>query len=649
MAEYLQNIYSMFGSNNINNVMNLRTLAKSDLLQIGNHLTGILSDKKINMDPPQLVVVGLQSSGKSSLLNRIIEMDILPTGKTMVTRTPLNLQLINSDKNCAEFGEYIDGLWKVSKKIDIINATDQNPSITAIREEIEQMTIKKAGQGQGISHNPIILKIYASYLPNLSMIDLPGLTSVACIDKGQPSDIKDQLKKMIGSYIKSERSIILLVMGARSDLEVDQAFDLVKEYDPNGMRTIGVITKIDLMNNGTDISDYLNNYNISKSLQLNYGYYAIKNKGPEQKDQSLSPKQICDLEQNYFKSHPIYSRMLNTNRLGITSLINNLTQILTEHIKNALPDILNEIYLLETTVNRSLQEIGSYIPEKEINQSTLVHTLIDTFRREFISALEDRGNALNYGRHIKDIFIEFRQTIGKMIYNFTDELIAEAMTNCDGNHMLSLPSIEVLEYCLKKTPQNKGTSHISDGPINIFCSPSLQCLEKINQLSIKLIDEIIKKPGITRFPNLTATIKKEIINGILRVRQESCSQQIKNLIKIEENYIWTDDHKFLDDLHKLYQNVKPNKIDNNIIRSLINSYFETVKRNLMDRVPKEIMYHFISLIENDINDILFEKIIKSTTISKLIEESPAIADKRKKLTEQKAQLTVIKNMIELYK
>jgi len=207
--------------------------------------------------------------------------------------------------------------------------------------------------------------------------------------------------------------------------------------------------------------------------------------------------------------------------------------------------------------------------------------------------------------------------------------------------MLSLPSIEVLEYCLKRNQQNIG-------PLNILFPPSIQCLEKINQLLIKLIDEIMKNPGIVRFPNLTANIRKEITNNILRGRQDICSQHLKDLIKIEENYIWTDDQKFSDDLQKLYQNIKPNKIDHATIRSLINSYFETVKRSLMDRVPKEIMYYFISMVEKDINESLFEKIMKSAPISKLIEESPQIAEKRKRLTEQKIQLTSIKNMIESY-
>ena len=632
MAEsYIQQIYSRFGSTQ--NETGLKSLAKSDIMQIGNHLTGILSDRKISLDPPQLIVVGTQSSGKSSLLNRIIEMDILPTGKTMETRTPLNLQLIQSEKNVAEFGDYQDGLWKISKTIEL---TTDNKHIALIHDEIKVQTIKKAGSEQGICHQSIIIRLYAPHLPNLSLTDLPGLTSVACIDKGHPADIKEQLHQMIGSHIKSDRSIILLVMPARSDLEVDQAFELVKKYDPLCIRTIGIITKVDLMPTGTDISDYLNNHNISKSLQLNYGYFAVKNKGP---DQSLTSKQVSDSELAYFKSHQVYSQMPQT-RLGISNLTNNMSQILIDHIKNSLPTILNEINQLEIKVNKDLQEIGQQVPIGIEDQSSLIHMLVANFCREFTSSLKIRGATLNYGRQLKDAFIVYRQNINKITYTFSDELISNALTNCDSNHMLSLPSIDVLEYCLKKIHTDANVT-----PIEIFCAPSAQCLEKVSQLLLELVDKLIKSTQIGRFPVLSSSIKKEITSAILQQHHSYCLLQIKNLIKIEENYIWSDDLQFLSELQKFHQTIKPGKIDYNIVRCLINGYFETIKKNLQDRVPKEIMYHYVTMVENDICEKLSDKIIKSLSHSKLLEESGNISEKRKKLNEQKNQIATIKALL----
>lgn len=629
MSSLLQQAYTLFNNNPHEN--GLKAFAKSDIMNIGNQLTGILSDRKVNIDPPQLVVVGLQSAGKTSVINRIIEMDILPVNKNMCTRTPLNLQLICSDKNMAEFGDYVEGIWKISKKYPL-------NELIGIREEIEKQTIAKAGSGQAISHNPIILKIFAPNLPNLSLIDLPGLTSVACIDKGQPKDIKEQIKKLIGSYIKTDRSIILLIMAARSDLEVDPAFELAKEYDPDGHRTIGVLTKVDLMNTDSDINNYLTNEGISQSLRLKHGYYALKNKGSDQKEVSISAKQIADNEITYFKTNPIYAKDASLSHCGIYNLVDCLTDTLTEHIRNSLPALYNEICQLEAGINQSLLELGQKIPDKENYQSSWVHMLVSNFCRSLLSALEDRGGPLNYGRRVKDILKAFRREISQITYNPNDELIADALSNCDGNHMLSIPSIEVIEYCLK----SKGYIH---GPIHNMYQPSINCLEAINQLIIDLIDELLKNSMFTRFPNLMSAIKKEIVGCILNPKNQHCVTQIKNIIDIEENYIWTEEPQFSDQLHKLYATMKPGSINYAAMRTLINSYFDTVKKSISDRVPKEIMLHYIRCMENDISETLFDKLTRSPVpIAKLLEEPPHIAEKRRKLNEQKAQITNVKSL-----
>lgn len=621
--------------------LGLEKLAKEEILNIGNSLTGILSDRQIKLDPPQFVVVGTQSSGKSSLLNRIIGMDILPTGKMMVTRTPMNLQMIKSDdKKAAEFGDYVDGNWKLDKRI----ALSDQPTATEIAticDEIEQQTLRKAGQQKGISHNSIILKIYAPYLPNLSLIDLPGLTSVACIDKGQPEDIKKQIRNMVGSYIESSRSIILLVMPARTDLEVDQAFDLVKEYDPRGERTIGVITKVDLMNDRTDISNYLENEHISQSLQLKYGYFAVKNKGPHESD--LTCQRVIDSEKNYFRAHSVYARSSAQDRMGINNLVLTLSNVLIHHIKESIPELLSEIYKIDNALNLELRKLGSSLPTKEADQASLIHSLIAKFCKKYVNALEDRGSEFNYGRQVKDIFVKYRTSVYSAKYDFTNKMISEAITNCDGNHMLSLPSIEVLEYCLKKQQSNQNSP---GGPIGSLEPLSKNCSNLIKDLLISLMNVLLKDEEIMRFPHLVSQIKREITTNIIYPQKELINSQIDDLVKIEENYIWTDEEDFKEELKKLYQNIKPGQIDNSVFRNLINSYFTTVKKNMADRVPKMIMYYLVTNTENAIYSTLFERIIQKKTLSELLEESPNISEKRKRLEKQKAQIDAAKALLE---
>ena len=131
---------------------------------------------------------------------------------------------------------------------------------------VGSITTQYAGEGMNITDKPIYLRIYSPNIPNLSLVDLPGLTMVACTDKGQPKDIKDRIRNLLHTYIDDPETIILAVMPARTDIEADIALDLIKECDTEGKRTIGIMTKLDLMNEGTDITNYLDK--VSRDLQL---------------------------------------------------------------------------------------------------------------------------------------------------------------------------------------------------------------------------------------------------------------------------------------------------------------------------------------------------------------------------------------------
>ena len=126
------------------------------------------------------------------------------------------------------------------------------------------------------------MRIFSSNVPTLTLVDLPGLTSVACKDKGQPANIKRTNRRISHVIYKNPRSLILGVMAASDDLETDMALELIKRYEPKGDRTIGIITKIDLMNRGSDVNHYLEG-RISNDLKLKYGYFAIKNRSLEER------------------------------------------------------------------------------------------------------------------------------------------------------------------------------------------------------------------------------------------------------------------------------------------------------------------------------------------------------------------------------
>ncbi|XP_030892293.1 dynamin-2 [Leptonychotes weddellii] len=227
-----------------------------ELIPLVNKLQDAFSSigQSCHLDLPQIAVVGGQSAGKSSVLENFVGRDFLPRGSGIVTRRPLILQLIFSKTEYAEF------LHCKSKKF-----TD----FDEVRQEIEAETDRVTGTNKGISPVPINLRVYSPHVLNLTLIDLPGITKVPVGD--QPPDIEYQIKDMILQFISRESSLILAVTPANMDLANSDALKLAKEVDPQGLRTIGVITKLDLMDEGTDARDILEN----KLLPLRRGAFKV--------------------------------------------------------------------------------------------------------------------------------------------------------------------------------------------------------------------------------------------------------------------------------------------------------------------------------------------------------------------------------------
>jgi len=616
----------------------LCNLPSNDILNIGNALSGIfLENKNINLETPQLVVIGSQSSGKSSLLNNIIQMDILPTGSNMVTRTPLNLQLTNSNNDPrVEFGSYKNGIWASEYNISLSEPKPESNEINEIRKQIENYTIKLAGNEKNISNTPIIIKIFYKNIPNLSLIDLPGLTMVACTDKGQPKDIKKLIKNMLVEYIKQNRTLILCVMPARTDLEADPALDLVKEYDKNGNRTIGILTKVDLMNKNTDISRYLLG-NISIDLKLKYGYFAIRNRSPqEMKTYDIIEGKNKELE--FFNSHPIYSK-INKQYFGIDNLSKKLSNILINHIKNSLPCILNDINKLHHSIHTKYIKLGNDIPNSLEGKMSIVHTLLTDYCQEYILSIQNKRTSANIGRKFKDHFIHYRDEIYKINpfteNNYNDKYIENCIKNCEGNHMSILtPPIEVLENCLTDSQKK---------PFHYFISPSIQCCKNITNELINLIDEILDDDKYSRFPNFNQKIKKIISQNILKENEKYTHQIIIDIIKMEELYIWTDDVQFLNYIEEITSKKKSNFSHPKNIRTLLKCYYDCIKKNITNNIPKIIMMNLVNKTIKNLSTVLFNEIMKND-IEMLIKEKNNISTIR---NEYKSQLDKI-NSAKIY-
>ena len=196
-----------------------------------------------DVDLPQIVVVGGQSSGKSSVLESIVGKDFLPRGNNICTRRPISITLINTPSVEKPWGEF---LHKPGEKYF---------DFTKIRDEIERDTDRICGLNKDISSNKIVLKLFSSKFVDLTLVDLPGITKVPTGD--QPQDIEHKILDLCYTYVYPKSAIIMAVCPANNDLANADALKLARKVDPMGDRTIGVLTKIDLMDEGTSINPIL--------------------------------------------------------------------------------------------------------------------------------------------------------------------------------------------------------------------------------------------------------------------------------------------------------------------------------------------------------------------------------------------------------
>lgn len=220
------------------------------------------------------------------------------------------------------------------------------------------------GLNKGVSDKQIRLKIFSPNVLNITLVDLPGITRVPVGD--QPSDIEARIRTMILSCIKHETCIILVVSPANSDLSNSDEFQMARMADPDGSRTIGVITKLDIMDRGTDARNFL----LGNVVPLRLGYIGIVNRSQEDIIANKSIRDALAYEEEFFRSRPVYHSL--ADRCGVPQLAKKLNQILVQHTKAILPELKARINSQMVSVVKELSSYGETIDSKHLIQLWMV-------------------------------------------------------------------------------------------------------------------------------------------------------------------------------------------------------------------------------------------------------------------------------------
>ncbi|KAM9392549.1 dynamin-2 isoform 1-T1 [Pholidichthys leucotaenia] len=501
-----------------------------DLIPLINKLQDAFSSigQSCNLDLPQIAVVGGQSAGKSSVLENFVGRDFLPRGSGIVTRRPLILQLVN---NKAEYAEFLH--CKGKKFVDF----------DEVRAEIEAETDRITGSNKGISPIPINLRVYSPHVLNLTLIDLPGMTKVAVGD--QPPDIEHQIRDMLLQFITKESCLILAVTPANTDLANSDALKIAKEVDPQGVRTIGVITKLDLMDEGTDAKDILEN----KLLPLRRGYIGVVNRSQKDIDGKKDIRAALAAERKFFLSHPAYRHI--AERMGTPHLQKALNQQLTNHIRDTLPGLRSKLQSQLLSLEKEVEEYKNFRPDDPTRKTKALLQMVQQFGVDFEKCIEGSGdqvdtNELSGGAKINRIFHErFPFELVKIVFDEKElrREISHAIKNVHGVRTgLFTPDL-AFEAIVKKQ-------------IVKLKTPCLKCIDLVIQELISTVRQCTNK--LNSYPMLREETER-IVTTHVREREGRTKDQVLLLIDIELSYINTNHEDFIGFANAQQRNTVANK------------------------------------------------------------------------------------------
>ncbi|CAE6394168.1 unnamed protein product [Rhizoctonia solani] len=489
-----------------------------DLIQLVNKLQDTFSNLGGELDMPQIAVVGSQSAGKSSVLETIVGRDFLPRGQGIVTRRPLVLQLVHTPEPATEYAQFLH--------------TDKRfTDFADIRREIEAETFRVAGQNKGVSKLPISLRIYSPHVLNLTLVDLPGLTKIPVGD--QPSDIERQIRNLILDFITKPNCVILAVSPANVDLANSDSLKLARSVDPQGKRTIGVLTKLDLMDAGTHALDILT----GRVYPLKLGFIGVVNRSQQDINTERSMEDARTNEARFFKEHLVYRNI--AHKQGTAFLAKTLNQVLINHIREKLPDMKARLNTLMGQTQQELNAFGDATLFGDKHQKgALILRLMTSFARDFVSSIEGTNleistKELSGGARIYYIFNDvFGHALGSLdaTGNLTTQDIRTAIRNSHGPR----PSMFVpeLAFDLLVKPQ-----------IKLLEMPSLRCVELVYEELVKICHNCTSKE-LVRFPKLHTELI-ETVSELLRERLGPTSDYTQSLIDIQAAYINTNHPNFM--------------------------------------------------------------------------------------------------------
>ncbi|KAG7195016.1 dynamin-like GTPase mgm1 [Scheffersomyces spartinae] len=496
-----------FDPNDIETETEMLNLTRQ-MIEIRNLLININHD---TIKLPSIVVIGSQSSGKSSVLESIVGQEFLPKGNNMVTRRPIELTLVNTPESAADMAEF--------PALKMFNLTD----FQQVQKVLYDLNMA-VSPSECISNDPIQITIKSPRVPDLSLVDLPGYIQVEAAD--QPPELKTKIRDLCDRYL-SEPNIILAISAADVDLANSAALRASRAADPRGERTIGVVTKLDLVDPERARTILLN-----RKYPLKMGYVGVITKVPSP---SL-PKSLVstfasrnkltgyqayvaqqNFEHNYFKDN-------KSEFVGTTTGLKNLKKKLMKVLEKSMANSLRPTHY---AVQQELEET-SYKFKVEFNDRPLTP---ETYLASNIDMLKLATKELSHKFS--------RKELKSLLKNELDQKVLELLAERYWNKPVGLGTdFTIIEPNLKELSQ---ITNIDD---DIYWHKKLDLASSsltklgVGRLSTSLItnallqevENLVDGTQLRNHPMARKAVK-EAAQSVLAGKYYSTADQVENCIK----------------------------------------------------------------------------------------------------------------------
>ncbi|KAI3755859.1 hypothetical protein L1987_55668 [Smallanthus sonchifolius] len=592
---------------------------------------------------PTIVVVGDQSSGKSSVLESLAGIS-LPRGQDICTRVPLIMRLQHHPVPVPEFL-----LEFQQKSVKIIDESQ-------ISEAISQATVEIAGNYKGISNVPMTLVVKKKGVPDLTMVDLPGITRVPIGD--QPEDIYEQISGMIMEYIKPDESIILNVLSASVDFTTCESICMSRRVDSTGQRTLAVVTKCDRSPDGLLEKVTTNDVNIG------LGYICVRNRINDE-----TYEEARNQEATLFETHPLLSK-IEKSMVGIPILAHRLVQIQSVIISKCLPDIVKKINeRLNTSVldcNKLPRNLTS-IPDAMVAFMQTVGSLKETLQKILIQGEFDEyenDKQMHCNARLAEMVDQFSKDLQSRV-KFSESFLVEEMQVFEEASGIRLPGF--LPHPLFLSLLKRKVNSVSDSPIcfvnqvwdylEIVCArvlidrcgnypqllPSMRkatqhVMKKMKTKFVKRVQEMIEMEQISDFtcdPDYITSYNKLMGNRDQFLKSVCNSNKTIDM----EGYVINIKH-----LNGVPSNLRDQAFD---LKMRMAAYWKIVLKRMVDCLALQLRFIMQKLVNKEMEvEIVNEVMDHGGGIEKMLDEPPSVAKKRERLQSSISLLQESKEVIE---